>query len=214
MNEKQIKIIEEKLGIKLDKKQVSRFQRWQELFIEYNLHTNLMSKNEIENLFEKHIYDSLSIALWDGFLKTAQGGRLLDIGTGGGFPSVILAMAFSGLNVIANDSRSRKTKFIEIIKEELSLQNLTIICDRAEAIERQNVDIVTFRAVGKIKDILPLAKKHVKTGGYGIFYKAKDVELEAEDALALDKKLKAPKIIPYSLPVDVETTRNLVVFEL
>ncbi len=214
MNEKQIKIIEEKLGIKLSNKQILKFQRWQELFIEYNLHTNLMSKNEVANLFEKHIYDSLSIVLWDEFKKTINGGKLLDIGTGGGFPSVILAIAFEGLNVIANDSRSRKTKFIEIIKDELSLQNLAIICSRAEDEPRKNVDIVTFRAVGKIKDILPLAKKHVKPGGYGIFYKAKDVETEIREALALDKNLKEPEIIPYSLPMDVKTVRNLVVFGL
>jgi len=51
MNEKQIKIIKDKLGINLDSEQISKFQRWEELFIDYNSHTNLISKNEVQNLF-------------------------------------------------------------------------------------------------------------------------------------------------------------------
>ena len=63
MNKEQIKIIKEKLGIELDTKQVLAFEKWEKLFLEYNSHTNLMSRNEIPYLFEKHIYDSPSIVL-------------------------------------------------------------------------------------------------------------------------------------------------------
>ena len=214
MNENQIKTVEEKFGLKLSTEQVLAFQNWEKLSLEYNSHTNLMSKNELPNLFEKHICDSLSIVFWKPFEKFKNGGKLMDIGTGGGFPSVILALAFPSLTVIANDSRQKKTKFLELAKENLGLQNLKILYGRAEDFPRQNVDMVTFRAVGKIKDILPLAKIHIIQGGYGIFYKAKDVEAEINEALAAHKNLKAPEIVPYNLPVDVQTTRNLVVFKL
>lgn len=214
MNEKQAKIIEKNLGIKLSDKQVLAFREWAKIFIEYNLHTNLMSKNEVQNLFEKHVYDSLSVVLWNGFSKVQNGGKLMDIGTGGGFPSVILAIAFPRMTVIANDSRMKKIKFIELAKEKLGLKNLFPICARAEEIECKNVDIVTFRAVGKIKDFIGMAKRHTTSGGCVIFYKAKDVKTEIDEALGVDKKLKTPEIVPYSLPVDVETTRNLVIFRV
>lgn len=217
MNPKQVEIIKNNLGIELDGERISRFQEWEKLFLEYNSTTNLMSKNEIGNLFEKHVYDSLSIVLTKAFqdlINNKKGGKLLDIGTGGGFPSAILAIAFPQITVTANDSRSRKTKFIEIVKENLGLQNLKILTERAENIPCENADIITFRAVGKIKDILPLAKIHANKGAHIIFYKAKGVKEETDEALRNNKNLKAPEIIPYSLPIDVEHTRNLVVFKL
>ncbi len=218
MNSRQIKIIEDNLGLKLSDGKVSALKRWAELFIEYNSHTNLMSKNEISNLFEKHVYDSLSIVLWSEFNKFTDGGKLLDIGTGGGFPSVILAIIFDNLTIIANDSRSRKTKFIELVKQELGLKNLQILTERAEISEPQNMDIVTFRAVGKIKNTLPLAKKHLKSSRYAVFYKAKDVDLEINEALKaypnFDREIKNAKIIPYSLPTEIEHTRNLVIIKV
>ncbi len=214
MNEKQINIIKEKLDIELSAEQILAFQKWEELFLNYNAHTNLMSKNEVPNLFEKHVYDSLSIVLWKGFEKFKTGGKLMDIGTGGGFPSIILALTFPDLTVIANDSRQKKTKFLELAKENLDLKNLKILYGRAEDFPRENANIVTFRAVGKIKDIFPLVKTHAAQGGYGFFYKAKDVQTEIDEALASYKNLKSPEIVPYSLPVDVETTRNLVIFKL
>jgi len=214
MNDFEIKIIKEKLGLKLDCEQVSRFKEWEKFFLEYNSHTNLMSRKETANLFEKHIYDSLSIVFWDGFGEFKNGGKLLDIGTGGGFPSVILALGFPALKVFANDSRGKKVKFIELAREGCKISNLKTLYGRAEDFERQNVDIVTFRAVGKIKDLLPLAKTHAREGGYAVFYKAKGVKDEIDEALSVYKKLEQPEIVPYSLPVDIEHTRNLVIFKL
>lgn len=213
LDEKRIEIIEKNLGLKLDAGQILTLNKWEEIFKNYNSHTNLMSKNEIPNLFEKHVYDSLSIVLWEDFSKHLEG-KLMDIGTGGGFPSVILAVCYPELTVFANDSRQKKTKFLKLAKDELKLHNLNILYGRAEEISPKSADIVTFRAVGKIKDILPLAKRHVHQDGRAVFYKAKDVEAEINEALEAFKNLKSPEIIPYSLPVDVETTRNLVVFEL
>lgn len=212
-NEK-IKIIEENFKLKLSTEQILAFNQWSEIFISYNLHTNLMSKNEISNLFEKHLCDSISINLWDDFTKLQNRSKLLDIGTGGGFPSIILAIAFPNLTVFANDSRQKKTKFLELAKENLKLHNLNILYGRAEEIPCINADIITFRAVGKIKDIFPLAKRHALQDGRIVFYKAKGVEDEIGEVLAANKNLKAPKIVPYNLPVDVEHTRNLVIFEL
>lgn len=212
-NEK-LNILKSDLGINLSSEQVLAFEKWHKIFIEYNLHTNLMSKNETANLFEKHVYDSLSAALSDSFKNRKKGLKVLDIGTGGGFPGVILALAYPQITVIANDSRMRKIKFIEEAKEILELKNLSTVCERAENLEPQSADIITFRAVGKIKDFLPLAKRHAKCGTEIIFYKAKGVKEEIQEALRADRNLKSPEIIPYSLPLNVETTRNLVIFRV
>jgi len=214
LDKKRIEILEKKFGLELGSEQILAFNKWSEIFIDYNSHTNLMSRNEVSNLFEKHVCDSLSINLWDGFAKLKKGAKLLDIGTGGGFPSVILAIAFPNLTVFANDSRQKKTKFLELAKENLKLHNLNVLYGRAEEIPRINADITTFRAVGKIKDIFPLAKRHTLQDGRIVFYKAKSVEDEIGEVLAANKNLKVPKIVPYSLPVDVEHTRNLAIFEM
>lgn len=214
LDKKRIKIIEENLGLKLTAEQVSAFNKWSLIFTDYNSHTNLMSRNEIKNLFEKHVYDSLSIVLWKNFARYQDGGKLLDIGTGGGFPSVMLALCFPSLTVFANDSRIKKINFIKLAKRELDLTNLNILYGRAEEISPVEADIVTFRAVGKIKDIFPLAERHTAQGGGIVFYKAKDVETEIREASRTFKNLKPPEIIPYTLPLDVENTRNLVVFSV
>lgn len=214
MNPGQVEIIEKNLGIKLSPAQVLTYKKWAEIFINYNSHTNLMSANEIPNLFEKHLYDSLSVALWGGFNKVKNSGKLMDIGTGGGFPSVVLAVAFPEITVIANDSRSKKINFIKEAKEILGLKNLKISLGRAEEIDRENANIITFRAVGKMKDYMIAAKKHAKKGAAVVFYKAKDVKTEIDEALRKDGNLKQPEIVPYSLPVNVETTRNLVIFRI
>lgn len=211
MRVEQFKILEENLGLKLDSEAVSRFNLWEEMFVEFNSTTNLMSKNEVCNLFEKHLYDSLSVVQWKEFNKIKNGGKLLDIGTGGGFPGLILALAFLDLKVIANDSRSRKTKFLELIKDEMKLENLTVLTERAENISPLNVDIVTFRAVGKIKDTLPLATRHLKSNGHAVFYKAKEVKEELDEAFWEYKNLKHSEIVPYKLPLNVEHERNLVI---
>ncbi len=214
LDKKRIEIIEKNLGLKLTAEQILTLNKWSEIFTDYNSHTNLMSKNETVNLFEKHVYDSLSIVLWGGFAKFQNGGKLMDIGTGGGFPSVILAITFPDLTVFANDSRIKKIKFIELAKQELSLTNLNILYGRAEEISPVYANITTFRAVGKIKDIFPLAKRHTIQGGKIVFYKAKDVKTEIDEALSLFKNLKTFDIVPYKLPMDVETTRNLAILNV
>ena len=98
-------------------------------FLLYNSHTNLISKNDEKILFEKHIYDSLSINL---FKEINECKKLLDIGTGGGFPSVPIALAFPQIDVIGVDSIAKKIKFIKNLAQTLSLKNLTGITSRTE----------------------------------------------------------------------------------
>ena len=197
------------LKIEFDFKTVEKLTIWQKIFEEYNSHTNLMSRKDIEVLFEKHVYDSLSINLWEDFKNKKT---ILDVGTGGGFPSVILSIFFSDKKIIANDSRIKKINFINEIKEKLRLNNLQILYSRIEEAPKQNADLILSRAVGKIVDIYELSKKHLVSNGNFAIYKSKTVKEEIE--IFKNKYKKAEfKIIPYELPLKENFERSLVILE-
>lgn len=186
-----------------DDNAILRLFEWERLFIDYNSHTNLMSKNDIPFLFEKHVLDSLSIVLLKEFKDEIT---LLDAGAGGGFPSLILAIFFPQIQVIAIDSTGKKVRFLEIAKKRLNLSNFQPVCTRIEKIEKLKADIITNRAVGKIPYVWDLCKHNLKKGGSFVSYKAKNAKEEAVNL----KGLSAPEFIYYNLPVENNPARVLV----
>lgn len=208
-----IKILNEKLDFFPDNKTIEKLELWEKIFLEYNSHTNLMSKGDIEVLFEKHVFDSLAILKWDKFLNHK---KILDVGCGGGFPSVILAICFPEIKIIANDSRIKKINFIKEIKEKLSLDNLEVCYSRIEEVKPLNVDLIVSRAVGKMIDVYELSKKHLAKNsdlkGDFLIYKAKLLNEEIENF-----KKKYPcadfEIIPYQLPLEENFNRNLLILK-
>jgi len=207
---KQIKIIKNELSLDLNQSIIEKLNQWAILFKEYNSHTNLMSKGDIEVLFEKHVFDSLAIIKWKNFLNHKT---ILDVGTGGGFPSIILAICFSEIKIFANDSRIKKINFIKEAKEKLNLNNLEIIYSRIEDAQPLNVDLIVSRAVGKTLDVYNLSKKHLRKNGRFLIYKAKLLTEEIE--LFKKQYNKAEfKIIPYQLPLKENYERNLIVLNI
>ena len=156
-----IDLLEKEFNIKINQDTIEKLNLWHKLFVEYNSHTNLMSAGDVKVLFEKHVFDSLAILKWDEF-NPYKKQKILDVGTGGGFPSVILALFFPELEIVANDSRMKKINFIIDIKDALDIENLKISYARVEDLEPLNYDIVISRAVGTIKNVLRLSKKHIK----------------------------------------------------
>lgn len=209
MNNKKIKILNTELNFYPKDEIIEKLSAWEKYFIEYNSHTNLMSKGDIEVLFEKHVFDSLAILKWDKFFNHK---KILDVGTGGGFPSVILAVCFPEIQIIANDSRIKKINFIKEIKEKLSLNNLSISYSRIEEVEPLGVDLIVSRAVGKMIDVYELSKKHLSKSGDFLIYKAKLLEEEIQD---FKKKYKNAnfEIISYNLPLDENFNRNLLILK-
>lgn len=199
-----------KLGIELNEQQEKMFDCYCRLFLEENSKLNLISKNDEKFLFEKHIYDSLSI---NKFIKPKNNETLLDIGTGGGFPSVPIAILFSELKVYALDSIKKKINSIERIKNELNIKNLFPICDRAENIV-QKFDYVTSRAVASLDLILKYAVPRLNEGGYFIAYKSKKAIEEINQAQKTIKKTntKVVDVIEYALPLEELFERNLIIF--
>lgn len=211
MNSLQIKKIEKYFNIKLSSKTCEKLGKFEELFLEYNSHTNLMSKRDLGLLFEKHIFDSFSLFLFDEYKNYK---KILDIGAGGGFPSLILAIVLPEINFIALDSVAKKTNFISLVKSELNLENLEVINSRAENLPPLNVDLIISRAVGRISYVFEVSKKHLAKNAKYIFWKADEslIQEELAEFKAKFKKNVLPKIIPYNLPTVEKHLRNLVIF--
>lgn len=202
--------IEKLYNFSPDNAALLNLEKWRRLFIEYNSHTNLMSRNDISVLYEKHVLDSLSIVLYEGFKDNIT---LLDVGCGGGFPSVILSIFFPNVKIYAMDSISKKINFISLIKNELGLNNLFPVLSRAENYPPVNADIILSRAVGKIDEIWNFSKRHIKCGGSFVSYKALSAKEEALAAEKRFKELKNPLFLSYKLPLAQNYTRELVIFE-
>ena len=166
-------------------RKMTNFTQFIRLFEEYNFHTNLMSKNDVQKLAEKHIPDSLAIEAFFGKYKEPE--NLLDIGTGGGFPAIPIAMEHSNINVFALDSIAKKIKFIKVAKENLHLENLTPICTRIEDFDKKEFfDVATSRAVADLSVILEYSAPFIKQGGYFVASKTADEELIlAENAIKI-----------------------------
>ena len=190
------------------------YNRYMQLFLEENSKVNLISKNDEKFLWEKHVY-SLSIEKF--FEKYSLSGEisLLDIGTGGGFPAVPIAITYPDIKVTAVDSIGKKIRAIDSIKQKLNLENLTAINARIESLDGK-FDIVTSRAVSSLKNICNYALPKLKKGGYFVAYKSRKTPDEIQEAEVVLKKYKAKiiEIVEYDLPLDEKLTRNLIVIKL
>ena len=181
-------------------------------FLEENSKVNLISKNDEKYLWEKHICDSL--ALSNFFEKYSIPEELLDIGTGGGFPSVPIALTYPQIQVYALDSIAKKIRAIDNIKQKLDIKNLHTINSRIENYDT-NFNVITTRAVSSLKNVCQYALPKLKTDGYFIAYKSKKVSEEIEEAKPVLKKFhsKIIDIVDYKLPLDEDLTRNLVIIK-
>ena len=186
------------------------YTRYIAAFLKQNSMVNLISKNDEKFLWEKHIYDSLAID--KVFEKYAKGKKLLDIGTGGGFPAVPIALTYPEIEVYALDSIRKKINAIENIKSELAIKNLHPVCERAENV-KEKFDIITSRAVAPLKIITEYAAPLLENDGIFVAYKSKKIDDEINDAKGILKKfnLSVVDIIEYKLPLEDNFIRNLTI---
>ena len=190
----------------------SDYTSFKQAILEENSKHNLISKNDEKFLYEKHIYDSLGIKLF--FEKYGfPTGKVLDIGCGGGFPCVPVAIEFPQLNIVGIDSIRKKINSVSEIKNKLALQNLELICDRVENIKGQKFDLIISRAVADMSKISSYAIPLLNKDGYFVAYKSKKALTELEVAKPILKKLRAEvaDILEYTLPLDGVYERNLIV---
>ena len=189
------------------------FEQYIQAFLKQNSILNLISKNDEKFLWEKHIFDSLSLEHF--FQKYGTPESILDIGTGGGFPSVPIAIAHPEIEVVALDSIAKKLNAIENIKQELNISNLQTVCTRVENYKQQQFELVTSRAVASLDKLIKYAEHCVKEGGYFVAFKSKLLDEELDNAKQILKRstLKLIDTIEYELPTAEKHVRKLVVFK-
>lgn len=206
------------LNITFNKAQIEKFDNFTSLFLDYNKKVNLISNKDSEFLFEKHIFDSLAFNLFYEKYNLPSDVKLSDIGTGGGFPAIPLALFYENMQVCAVDSINKKINFIKDIKEKLQIKNINPVCARIEDIDfkhKNKSDVVVSRAMAELRIILEYAIPFVKVGGYFVAYKSIKAEEEIENAQNALKILNA-KIsgkIDYTLPTEDENKRVLLIIK-
>jgi 16S rRNA (guanine527-N7)-methyltransferase len=143
----------------LTEKQIQQFSQLLPLYTEWNEKINVISRKDIDNFYERHVLHSLAIAKCITFNKDEI---VFDIGTGGGFPGIPLAIFFPETKFILTDSIAKKITVVNEVVQALQLTNVTTKVARAENI-KENVDYVVTRAVSKMDDLLFWSKhKHPK----------------------------------------------------
>jgi len=189
------------------------YAKYMNLFLEENSRVNLISKNDEKYLWEKHIFDSLAFGnFYKKYIKEQKKLQLLDIGTGGGFPALPIALTYPDIEVTALDSIGKKIRAVETIARSLNLKNIHPLCMRAENLDKE-FDIITSRAVSSLKNICGYALPKLKKSGYFVAYKSRKAPEEIEEATPVLKKYNAKiiDIIEYDLPLEEKITRNLII---
>lgn len=137
-----------------------QLQLLEPLYKEWNEKINVISRKDIDSLYEKHVLHSLSIAAAFEFLPGTQ---ILDIGTGGGFPGIPLAIFYPEVQFLLADSIAKKLKVVQAVAEATGLKNVTVQHTRAEEIKNRKFDFTVSRAVAPLKELWKWAKPLLKT---------------------------------------------------
>lgn len=207
MNQKEfIKAIEQ-LGIKLTNQQLAQLEKFYNLLNEWNEKINLTRITNKEDVYLKHFYDSLTITRVVDLTKI---NTLCDVGTGAGFPGVVLKICFPNLNVTLVDSLNKRVNYLNDIIEKLSLKNIKAIHARGEEF-KGDFDIVTARAVANTEKLLKYTMHLVNKQGLLIAMKGNvDNELTPELITKIKKLYKLITIDKFTLPIE-NSHRSLVV---
>ena len=174
----------EKLGIALSEHQLQQFETYYALLVEWNEKMNLTGITEREAVYEKHFYDSLTLAQVVSF---SEQNSLADIGSGAGFPSIPLAIAFPHLKVTIIDALAKRIGFLNEVTTRLGLTKVEALHSRAEDAARKReyrdqYDVVTARAVARLAVLNEFCLPYVRPGGLFIAMKGTDIGAEVDEA--------------------------------
>lgn len=210
MNEKEFIQEIEKLNIKHDKEKLMKLQTYYETLIYWNTKINITSITKKKDVYLKHFYDSLTIVKTIDLNKI---NNLLDVGSGGGFPGIVLKIFYPHLKIDILDANNKKILFLKKLIEKLDLKDVNLIHDRAENYALENYDkydLVTARAVANLNILLELCLPFVKKGGFFISLKGEaKSELNNINNALLILKSEIEDIFEFNLPFE-ESCRTLI----
>ena len=173
----------------LNERQQQQFAALGDLYREWNEKINVISRKDIDHLYEHHVLHSLAIAKYDPF---KPGMTALDLGTGGGFPGIPLAIMYPDVNFTLLDSIAKKIKVVTEISAALELENVTVVHSRAEDYKGR-YDLIIGRAVSTISQLIAWSKHLVPTHDW--------IMLKGGDANEIRKETRpnySTKLIPIS----------------
>ena len=209
----ELKIKAKQIEIELTKEQIEKYYNYMDLLLEWNGKINLTAIIDPKEIILKHFVDSLTIAK---YIKDDE--KLIDVGTGAGFPGIPLSIVKENTDIVLLDSLNKRINFLEEIKQNLKLKNITTIHGRAEEFgknknEREKYDIATSRAVASLNILLEYLLPLVKVGGRAICMKGSNIE-EVENAKNALEILggKIEKIEEITLP-NSDIKRNIIIVE-
>ena len=192
-----------KLGIDVTGEQLEKLEIYCNFLLEYNTHTNLTAIKNREEVYLKHFYDSLTLVK---SIDLTSIENLLDIGTGAGFPGMVLKIFFPNLQIYLVDSNNKKTKFLNELKNKLNVNKVEVINNRIENITSRfinSIDVVTARAVTNLPVLVELALPLVKVNKYFIAMKGNaQEELENSEYAITYLGGKIEDVKEFDLPHD------------
>lgn len=187
----------------LDLKKQEQYYRYFELIHEYNKVMNLTGIDDVHGVYLKHFYDSLTICeLIDEDIKT-----IADLGSGAGFPGIVLAIYYPEIKFSLIEPLTKRCKFLETVVTELNLTNVEILNERAEDITKK-FDLVTSRAVSRLNILLELAIPLVNVGGLFIPLKGAQAEIEIKEAKRALKELDSAVEVVSEITLPFENSKR------
>lgn len=201
------------INVSLTQNQLDQLNEYYNLLIEYNKVMNLTGITEYEEVYLKHFYDSLTLAK---VIDLNSINSLCDIGTGAGFPGLVLKIVFPNLKITLLDSLNKRVEFLKVVIDKLNLKNIEVIHSRAEdyALKNRNkFDVTTARAVAHTSILLEYAIPLTKINGYFIPLKANMIEeLKEIDNAINELNVRLIKKEEFKLPIE-GSTRTILLFE-
>lgn len=194
----------ELLNIELNHEQLDKFYQFYELLVDWNKVMNLTGITDYDEVNEKHFIDSLAIIKVVDLHKVD---RIIDIGTGAGFPGIPLKIAFPHLEVVLLDSLQKRVKFLNEVLSELNLQKVTTLHGRAEdfardVLYRESFDLCVSRAVANLAVLSEYCIPYVCVGGNFISYKSGNIDEEIDQAETSIRVLggRLEEVVRFKLP--------------
>jgi len=201
------------INVTLTQNQLDQLNKYYELLVEYNKVMNLTGITEKEEVYLKHFYDSLTIIK---IIDLNNIDSLCDIGTGAGFPGLVLKIVFPNLKITLLDSLNKRIEFLKIVINELGLKDIEVIHTRAEEYalnNRNKFDVTTARAVAHTSILLEYAVPLTKIGGYFIPLKANmETEINEIDNAINELNVELIEKQEFKLPIE-ESNRTILLFK-